>query len=81
MKFRPFNEVISSRRWIVAAVFAAALLASPVLAKIINPTYQATASLALVQDGAGKAPVFSSVDVPHLITISTIQSTSCAVRS
>ncbi len=68
MKFRPFNEVISSRRWIVAAVLAAALLASPALARIINPTYQGTAALALVQDGAGRAPVFSSADVPQLIT-------------
>jgi uncharacterized protein involved in exopolysaccharide biosynthesis len=68
MKVRPFNEVISSRRWIVAAVLVAALSASPLLAKIISPTYQGTASLALVQDFAGKAPVFSSGDVPELIT-------------
>jgi capsular polysaccharide biosynthesis protein len=68
MKFRPINEVLWSHRWFVGFVLVAALLCSPILIKLVRPTFEGTAVVALVQDDAGKAPAFSSQDVPQLVT-------------
>lgn len=65
MNVRSFATILWQRRWVVLAVMLVALLATPIFAKMVRPTYQATAELAPV--GSLKDSVLGVSDIPELV--------------
>jgi len=65
MNIRSFATVLWERRWVVLAIMVLAVLASPIIAKLIRPTYQATAEVAPVGDAKGG--ILPLGDLPELV--------------
>ncbi len=65
MNVRSFATVLWERRWVVLAVMLLALAASPLIAKMVRPTYQATAEVAPVGDS--KEGILPTGDLPELV--------------
>lgn len=65
MKSNSFFSLIWARRWLVAGVLLLALVMSPFLMKLTEPTYTATAEVTTV--GSPTNSVLSGTDLPELI--------------
>jgi uncharacterized protein involved in exopolysaccharide biosynthesis len=65
-KYDQFAQVISCRRWVVASVIGAAVLASPLLAHVTRPTYQASSEIASVANGPNAAVLLPTTDIAAL---------------
>lgn len=67
---RNFSEVLRSRRWVALAVLVVALFATPMLLRMLRPTYLSTAEVAVVGNGTTTNAILPSSDIPN-VTMST----------
>lgn len=66
MNARSIVDILIARRWLVLGFIALMVLASPLLAKILRPTYQASAEIAMIGGSASGKAVLPSTDLPDL---------------
>src|SRR5271156_506249 len=69
-----FSEVLWRRKWVVLGALVFVLLLSPLILRLITPTYQAQATLMLAHSDTAKDPLVAPVDLPSVIEMGAVVS-------